>query len=46
MDELGREAGMTVRTVRSHQAQGLLAPPEVRARAPATTAPSTSRACG
>lgn len=32
IDELAREAGMTVRTVRSHQAAGLLPPPEVRAR--------------
>jgi DNA-binding transcriptional MerR regulator len=32
IDELGRETGMTVRTIRSHQARGLLPPPEVRER--------------
>ena len=32
IDELGRETGMTVRTIRSHQARGLLPPPEVRLR--------------
>jgi DNA-binding transcriptional MerR regulator len=32
IDELGRETGMTVRTIRSHQAKGLLPPPEVRER--------------
>lgn len=32
IDELGRESGMTVRTIRSHQARGLLPPPEVRER--------------
>lgn len=32
IDELGRETGMTVRTVRSHQARGLLPPPDVRQR--------------
>ncbi len=32
IDELGREVGMTVRTIRSHQARGLLPPPEVRQR--------------
>ncbi len=32
IDELGRVAGMTVRTIRSHQANGLLPPPEVRRR--------------
>lgn len=32
IDELGRETGMTVRTIRSHQARGLLPPPEVRQR--------------
>lgn len=32
IDELALEAGVTVRTVRSHQAAGLLPPPEVRAR--------------
>ena len=32
IDELGRVTGMTVRTIRSHQANGLLPPPEVRRR--------------
>jgi DNA-binding transcriptional MerR regulator len=32
IDELGRETGMTVRTIRSHQARGLLPPPDVRER--------------
>ncbi len=32
IDELAREVGVTVRQVRSHQARGLLPPPEVRAR--------------
>jgi DNA-binding transcriptional MerR regulator len=32
IDELARETGMTVRNVRSHQARGLLPPPEVRGR--------------
>ncbi len=32
IDELGRETGMTVRTIRSHQARGLLPPPDVRQR--------------
>ena len=32
IDELAREAGMTVRNVRSHHARGLLPPPEVRGR--------------
>jgi DNA-binding transcriptional MerR regulator len=32
IDELAREAGVTVRTVRSHHARGLLPPPEVRGR--------------
>lgn len=32
IDELGRLSGMTVRTIRSHQARGLLPPPEVRQR--------------
>lgn len=32
IDELGRETGMTVRTIRSHQAGDLLPPPEVRER--------------
>jgi DNA-binding transcriptional MerR regulator len=32
IDELGRETGMTVRTIRSHQARELLPPPEVRDR--------------
>jgi DNA-binding transcriptional MerR regulator len=32
IDELGRETGMTVRTIRSHQARELLPPPEVRER--------------
>jgi DNA-binding transcriptional MerR regulator len=32
IDELGRETGMTVRTIRSHQARDLLPPPEVRER--------------
>ena len=32
IDELAREMGLTVRNVRSHQARGLLPPPEVRGR--------------
>ena len=32
VDELAREAGMTVRNVRAHQSRGLLQPPEVRGR--------------
>lgn len=32
IDELGRVTGMTVRTIRAHQARGLLPPPEVRDR--------------
>jgi len=32
IDELARETGMTVRTIRAHQARGLLPPPEVRQR--------------
>lgn len=32
VDELAREAGMTVRNVRAHQSRGLLPPPEVRGR--------------
>ncbi|MEX1142032.1 MAG: MerR family transcriptional regulator [Thermoleophilaceae bacterium] len=32
IDELGRETSMTVRTIRSHQARGLLPPPDVRER--------------
>lgn len=32
IDELGRETGMTVRTIRSHQARELLPPPQVRDR--------------
>jgi DNA-binding transcriptional MerR regulator len=32
IDELARETGMTVRTVRSHHARGLLPSPEVRGR--------------
>jgi DNA-binding transcriptional MerR regulator len=32
IDELGRDTGMTVRTIRSHQARGLLPPPDVRER--------------
>ncbi len=32
IDELARELGLTVRTIRSHQARGLLPPPEVRQR--------------
>jgi DNA-binding transcriptional MerR regulator len=32
IDELGRETGMTVRTIRAHQARGLLPPPDVRER--------------
>ncbi len=32
IDELAREAGTTVRNIRSHQARGLLPPPEVRVR--------------
>src|ERR1044072_4029183 len=32
VDELARQAGMTVRNVRAHQSRGLLPPPEVRGR--------------
>jgi DNA-binding transcriptional MerR regulator len=32
IDELAREAGMTVRNIRAYQSRGLLPPPEVRAR--------------
>lgn len=32
IDELGRQTGMTVRTIRSHQARELLPPPDVRER--------------
>jgi DNA-binding transcriptional MerR regulator len=32
IDELAREAGMTVRNIRAHQSRGLLPPPAVRAR--------------
>ena len=32
IDELARELGLSVRNVRSHQARGLLPPPEVRGR--------------
>ncbi len=32
IDELAREVGLSVRNVRSHQARGLLPPPEVRGR--------------
>ena len=32
IDELAREAGMTVRNVRAHQSRGLLPPPEIRGR--------------
>jgi DNA-binding transcriptional MerR regulator len=32
VEQLAAESGMTVRNIRSHQARGLLAPPEVRAR--------------
>ena len=32
IDELARQAGMTVRNVRAHQSRGLLPPPEVRGR--------------
>lgn len=32
IDELARETGLTVRTVRAHQARGLLPPPDVVAR--------------
>ncbi len=32
IDDLAREMGLTVRNVRSHQARGLLPPPEVRGR--------------
>jgi DNA-binding transcriptional MerR regulator len=32
IEALAAESGMTVRNIRSHQARGLLAPPEVRAR--------------
>lgn len=32
IDELARETGLSVRNVRSHQARGLLPPPEVRGR--------------
>jgi DNA-binding transcriptional MerR regulator len=32
IDELARQAGMTVRNIRAHQSRGLLPPPEVRGR--------------
>ena len=32
IEQLSAESGMTVRNIRSHQARGLLAPPEVRVR--------------
>jgi DNA-binding transcriptional MerR regulator len=32
IDELAREAGVTVRTIRDHQTRGLLSPPQVRGR--------------
>src|SRR4051794_10056322 len=32
IEQLAAESGMTVRNIRSHQARGLLAPPEVRLR--------------
>ena len=32
IDQLARQAGMTVRNVRAHQSRGLLPPPEVRGR--------------
>jgi hypothetical protein len=32
IDDLAREMGLSVRNVRSHQARGLLPPPEVRGR--------------
>jgi DNA-binding transcriptional MerR regulator len=32
IDELARNAGMTVRNVRAHQSRGLLPPPEIRGR--------------
>src|ERR1700739_5018903 len=32
IEQLAAESGMTVRNIRSHQARGLLAPPEVRVR--------------
>lgn len=32
IEQLSRESGMSVRNIRSHQARGLLAPPEVRLR--------------
>jgi DNA-binding transcriptional MerR regulator len=32
IEQLAQETGMTVRNIRSHQARGLLAPPEVRLR--------------
>src|SRR5579863_5708371 len=32
IEQLAAETGMTVRNIRSHQARGLLAPPEVRSR--------------
>ena len=32
IEQLAAETGMSVRNIRSHQARGLLAPPEVRAR--------------
>jgi len=32
IDELARQAGMTVRNVRAHQSRGLLPPPEIRGR--------------
>src|SRR6202007_741213 len=32
IEQLSAQSGMTVRNIRSHQARGLLAPPEVRVR--------------
>src|ERR1700729_458032 len=32
IEQLAAQTGMTVRNIRSHQARGLLAPPEVRTR--------------
>ena len=32
IEQLAAETGMSVRNIRSHQARGLLAPPEVRSR--------------
>src|SRR6267378_6947316 len=32
IEQLAQETGMSVRNIRSHQARGLLAPPEVRSR--------------